>query len=277
VPPDTEIIFLDGKYTFSESIYWSSPQSQALPDGVTLRSETYRGATLCGVPNPATSDDGLAFGLLDVVRDLEIYGLNIEEWQGGGAGTILVEQDIQGLRIIGNRFINNGSITQHHIVYFSGGGTSLDTTSREWAVECNDAILSAGSGAFISMRNGPYGTHTGTVKNNNVSGEGTWAMVVSDIRVAGTESNIEVCDNVFDGAFTEGGIQFANYTTPTPLNGVDSTFVVQNNVINNQSTGPNAYAIWRWPDIGNGQQEHMPTLLNNQLSVSKSGAPTFGV
>jgi len=276
VPKDTEIIFVDGDYHFDRSVYWSTTLAGALPPKVTIRAERFRGAVLRGSDNPIKRDDGLAFGLLGRVRDLEIWGLAFENWDGGGAGTILAEQDVIDLRIIGNRFRDNGSSKFHHVIYLAGGA-SRQMAPRGWAIEHNEAILAPGSGSFIAVRNGPHGAHNGSVRNNTVHGDGLWAMIVNDVRVQGTRSVIVVADNNFDGYFREGVIQFGNYTTPAPLNGVDSSFVVENNVLRNRSPARNAYAIWRWPEIGFGLREHAPTLRGNTLEVSGERAVSHGL
>jgi len=278
VPADTEVIYLDGDYVLGSNLYTSRVASSTVGDGVTIRADSYRGATVRGVASPAVSDDGIAVLLIDSVVDLEIWGLEFEDWAGGGAGLMLVEGDVEGFRVIGNRCANNGSIGQHHFVYFSGSASTLNTAARDWVVSHNDVVMAPGSGAFVSLRNGPFGAHSGVIRGNTVRGEGLWGMIVNDTRADGAQSNILVAENDFDGKFSAGVIQFGNYTTPSPLNGVDETFVIDGNKLRNRSTANNAFAMWRWPEIGGGKAQHAPTLRRNVLEVLPSkGDKTQGI
>lgn len=262
IPPDCEVIFASGDHRFDLSVYSSTAGPKALPRDVTLRAAHYRKAVLRG-PRDASSlkgSAGIAFLFLGPDVRTELWGFVLEDWPGGGAGTILAEDDVSGLRIAGNLFRHNGSTRFHHAVYLSGGQDS-EQTQRDWTIEGNRVELSPGSGAFLNIRGGPHGAHRGIIRYNEIVGAGRWGIVQNDVRPTGQASSIRVYGNRFRARFNQAVIQFADYNTPDHLNGVDSTFVVEHNWLENLD--PDGYVLWRYPDIIAPHEPHRPTLRGN--------------
>ena len=275
IPTDTEVIYLDGFYEFDSNVYFNQGSGFRLPAHVTIRAENYQQSILSGNTIGANDDSDVALAFIDGDVDIEIWGLVFENWRGGHAGTIILENSNDKIRLIGNKFQNNGSTVYHHIFYLSGGDTA-SSTQRNWVIEDNIIEMAPGSGAFLHIYGGPHGARDGVVKNNNVTGSGFWGILQSNVRPDGSSSNIKISNNTIIGNFSNGVLQFGNYNGAN-FNGVDASFVVENNRFENKATTSDAYAIWRWPDIGGGKAEHQPTLRNNVLISNNGKSTVLGV
>lgn len=271
IPANTEVIFGDGDYRFEGSVYASTAGTAPLAPNVTLRAANYRRTRLRGPPTASTTAGSAGIAFLFLGRDIgpELWGFVVEGWAGGGAGTILVEDDVSKLRIAGNLFRRNGSTRFHHTIYLSGGQT-LESTQRDWVIEGNHVELAPGSGAFLNIRGGPFGAHRGVIRHNEVIGFGRWAIVQNDVRQPGTLSAIRVQENRFRAHFDQAVIQFADYNTPEHLHGVDESYEVEANWLENLN--PEAQVIWIYPPITAPNQPHQPTLRGNAYKAT-SGKP----
>ena len=254
IPSNTEVIFLNGTYKVSAaSLYSSWSTASGMGNNVTFRSESFRGAVLDG--SSAAGGEPLTF--FQHERDIEIWGLQFTGWRG--VGQVIVGRDVDGFRAIGNKFYNNGKGDSRLHTFYLSHGTSYATAPRNIVVEHNEVNEPGNVGAFWHSWDSAESyvpAHNVTIRYNTVRGTQTWGFILNP-NYAGPANTVIANNDIRVSASSAVIDMFPN--DPEPGNGVDSTFVVENNIlVNLNSSKP----VIKRQNITKGAQ-HQPTLRNN--------------
>lgn len=278
IPEDTEVVFLEGIHDgYTTEIYSSYGDRPLLPPHITLRAESYRGATIVGPGTPDGDTGGNAFTIEavggNVTRDLEIWGLVLTGWMDQyGNGVVSVHGDVDGLRIVGNDFHGNGSGSLlDHTIYLSGGETQA-TAPRNLAILHNDVDEPGGNGAFVHVYIGPgeqFAPHDWVAADNVVRGTQTWGFILDPNFVA--PANIEIHDNDVRLVASAAIVDFW-YGDATGKNGVDDTCVVHHNLFVNDGDGN----VVKRQAVSTGSP-HAPVLHDNRYWSSTGGIVLDGI
>jgi len=275
VPPDCEIVFADGTHQLNGYVYKRSA-GQILPNGVTIRSETPRGARLVGPTTyPASGAIYPESGLFifttddaddsDQQSDVEIFGLDLV-CDARRSATILLQFNNTGFRIVNNRIAPRYPEWHTHGIYLSSG-TRYATAVRDVYIADNEIIKLPGQGSGIHSFSGeeePAGTISGchdvVIERNRISGAGRWGMAWGATRNGGP-MNVLCRDNVIMGSWSDGAVVFASVHL-AGAGGVDPTFVLERNWLSNDS----GHLIRRY-EVEGGDDQHTPTLRHQRYDI----------
>lgn len=300
IPPNTTLRIM-GKS-------WAPPPGQMMidtfggaatpPDGLSIVPD--RGYRQCLIDGTGRGQ-GMLIQLWypdTVKQDFEIWGFRISNWKAdtvdGGDAPVIIGGNWDGVRIVGNRWANNGTANGSlgHILYLSGG-LSYSQATRNVLVSHNTIVHPANQGHLIKIGSGGGGSagpdgdqdpgsnpHDVLIEYNYLEAKGWGGLIVTGEYQAESPANTVIANNIIrvEGLGlldSDGSISTAMYGGPVYFAsnlpwgvGCDPSFVVRENSIEITSTDrTDWHCIYNLRSPANVTQPnpHAPILLNNRL------------
>jgi hypothetical protein len=237
-----------------------------LPAVATDYGNAINGLTVApGTPSPTAPSK---------IDGLTIWGIQFEDWYDtSGNAVIGFGGDVQNIKMIANRFRNNGNTP-----FNLGGDHTITMSTNTWSRIRNFEIAynwfeSQKGGTAVDM-----GAHNLAATNAPVLGKihhnrFTGAMgegIYVEAGYQGIQAQIDIFNNTFHGTYSDAAIRFAYFSASTKRYGADSTLKIRNNIFDVAGYALENYGPMK--DL-NGVQIveaiHSPTITNNTYLVAQ--------